>query len=266
MYDILKQKLKGDLTNEEKIHITREYLQVMTLKIMFDKGFFNNLAFVGGTALRILFGLKCYSEDLDFCLIERKGYDFRNILDGLLFEFKNYGFKAETQGNERNDAYARNIAFPELLDRLKISHIKGQSVSIRLEIDTKPPEGWKTSVTSITDSFMFAVKHFDLPSLFATKLHSCFFRKYTKGRDFYDLVWYLGQKIEPNYVLLNNGIKQTEKSSIYNINAQSLKRFIYDKIQNADFDAVQEDVKHFLQDRKELKMLNKENTIQMILK
>jgi predicted nucleotidyltransferase component of viral defense system len=81
MIDILKNQLTAGMTDEEKLNRTREFLQVLCLKIMYDKGAFGNIAFVGGTALRILFDLRRFSEDLDFSLIEKKGYDFSGLND-----------------------------------------------------------------------------------------------------------------------------------------------------------------------------------------
>ena len=80
-------------------------------------------------------------------------------------------------------------------------------------MDTNPPKGGRTAETPLNKTYIFSVRHFDLPSMLATKLHACFYRKYTKGRDFYDLVWYLGRKVFPNLELLNNAIQQTEGKS-----------------------------------------------------
>ncbi|MCX5781549.1 MAG: nucleotidyl transferase AbiEii/AbiGii toxin family protein [Elusimicrobia bacterium] len=263
MYEILKQYIEKNLSVEEKINKTREYLQILALKIMFDREIFNNVAFVGGTALRILYDLKRYSEDLDFSLIEKKGYSFKKLIDNLLFEFNHYGFKTEVTRKETMVVHSSMVKFPGLLKELGLSNLKGHKLSIKLEIDTNPPEGWNTAVSPVSESFIFAVKHFDLPSLFATKLHACFFRKYTKGRDFYDLVWYLGKKILPNFKLLNNAIMQTEKKSM-NISADNLKEFMAEKIEKTDFNAVRKDVERFLEDKNELKMLNKDIILQMI--
>jgi len=72
MLDIIKNSLNERMSREEKIHLTREQLQIFILKILFDIGGFKNLAFVGGTALRIIFGLRRFSEDLDFSLIQKR--------------------------------------------------------------------------------------------------------------------------------------------------------------------------------------------------
>ena len=97
----------------------------------------------------------------------------------------------------------------------------------------------------------------------ATKLHACFFRKYVKGRDYYDLIWYLGKGIEPNYILLNNAIQQTEGINL-KIGVDTLKAFMQKKLGSVDFNLVRRDVERFLEDKSELKMLDKDIMLKMI--
>ena len=61
MHEILRQRIISNTSDEEKISKTREFLQVLMLKMLFDRGAFDNLALVGGTALRVLYGLRRYS-------------------------------------------------------------------------------------------------------------------------------------------------------------------------------------------------------------
>ena len=119
-----------------------------------------------------------------------------------------------------------------------------------------PPDGGEVEKTLINRMFMLNVAHFSLPSLYATKLHACFFRKYVKGRDFYDLLWYLGKKIKPNYVLLNNAIRQTE-GKVEALDESNLKDFLLRRIEKVDFREVKKDVERFLEDKNDLKLLEK---------
>lgn len=263
MLEVLKQKIKIGSSDEDKINKAREFLQVLMLKTMFDDGVFDNLAFVGGTALRILYGMRRYSEDLDFSLIKKQEYDFNELLHKLVHKLKQYNFEVEHTAKEAGIVHSSFIKFPALLKELGINKIEKQKLSIKLEIDTNPPLGWHANLNSITDIFVFAVKSFDLPSLYATKLHACFFRRYTKGRDFYDLIWYLGKKIEPNYVLLNNAIKQTEGKD-FKINKDNLKLFLRDKLKDVDFNLIRKDVERFLEDKTELKMFNRDIILSII--
>lgn len=263
MYELLRKQFTPHMSGEEKINITREYLQILTLKIIFDRGMFKNIAFVGGTALRFLYGLRRFSEDLDFSLILKKGYNFERMLTHLLFDLKHYGLKVEARPKKDRIVHSAMLRFRELLPALGLSSIAGQKLSIRLEIDTNPPKGWRRELSPVTKSYIFAVNHFDLPSLYATKLHACFFRKYTKGRDFYDLVWYLGKRVRPNYRLLNNAIKQTEKKDL-KLDQTNFRNFLIDKLSKVSYTKIRKDVERFLEDKNELKMLNKKMILRLV--
>jgi len=97
MIEVFREQFRPDMSSEEKLNRTRELLQILALKIMYDKNLFNNLAFTGGTALRILFNLRRFSEDLDFSLIQRKGYDFETINANLTRGFNLYGLNMQTK-------------------------------------------------------------------------------------------------------------------------------------------------------------------------
>lgn len=76
-------------------------------------------------------------------------------------------------------------------------------------------------------------------------------------------MWYLGNKIDPNFVLLNNAIKQTEKKYL-NISSESFKSFCRNKLENFDFNKVRKDVERFLEDKNELKLLDNKIILSMI--
>jgi predicted nucleotidyltransferase component of viral defense system len=265
MLDIIKGHLKNGMTREEKIHLLREDLQIIILKILFDLGMFKNLAFVGGTALRIIFGLRRFSEDIDFSLIQEKGYNFNKFSEAVQYQLKKYGFRVDVKENDRKTVKTIMFKFKDILVNLGLSNISSQKLSISVEVDAYPPEGWRTDISLISKTFVFTVTHYDIASLYATKLHACFFRKYTKGRDFYDLVWYLGKKILPNFALLNNAIAQTESKRMI-VTEKNFQDFLLEKLEKINFVKVREDVGRFLVDKRELKLLDKEVIKQLLTK
>jgi hypothetical protein len=109
---------------------------------------------------------------------------------------------------------------------------------------------------------MFPIKIFDLPSLMAGKLHAIFFRGYDKGRDRYDLAWYLSKSIEPNQLLLKNAILQTQKDAT--LAQTQWKILLKDKVQHADFGKIRQDVKQFLMHPEEIVLLSQEHFMQLI--
>ncbi|MBI4706352.1 MAG: nucleotidyl transferase AbiEii/AbiGii toxin family protein [Candidatus Omnitrophica bacterium] len=255
MLDILKQQLGENLGPEEKLNRAREFLQIIILKVMYDKNILNNLAFVGGTALRILYNLKRFSEDLDFSLINKKKYDFNSVSSEIIKGLKLYGFEAEPAVKADKTVQSSMLKFSGLLKELGISALGKQKLAIKIEVDANPPAGWHIQNTVVNKSYMFNVVHFDLSSLYATKLHACFYRKFTKGRDFYDFIWYLSNKIKPNFTFLNNAIIQTS-GHFSKINEQNFKAFLLDKISGVDFNAARRDVGRFLEDKEELKLID----------
>lgn len=255
MIELLQQQFNPDMSNEEKINRLREFLQVVVLKIIYDKGYFEKLAFVGGTALRLLFNLRRFSEDLDFSLIDIKGYRFMEINSFIERELKLLGLNIETKVNEEKTVQNSFLKFKGLLKELQLSNLDEQKLSIKIEVDAEPPKGWHLETTLVNKVYLLNLVHFDLPSLYATKLHACFFRKYVKGRDFYDLAWYIGKKIRPNYTLLNNAIKQTENYSL-NLNDSNFEKFLLEKLDKTDLKEIRRDVERFLEDKNELGLLS----------
>lgn len=264
MLDIIKSQLNPDLSKEDQINQLREFLQIIILKIIYDLGMFKYLAFTGGTALRIIYDLKRYSEDLDFSLILKKGFDFsifeKQFIDQLLH---NYKLKLTHRSQHERAVQKIDLKFEELLFELNLSTHKKEKIFIRVEADSNPPAGGETQLSLVNRSYVFTVTHYDLPSLYAGKLHACFFRTYTKGRDLYDLVWYLSKGVVPNFLLLNNAVKQTQKYDP-KINAKNLKEFLVDRIKKIDFHAVRKDVERFLEDKKELSLLDKDLLLKAI--
>lgn len=254
MIDIIKQQFQLYDSVESKIHKTREFLQILCLKILYDKDYFKNLAFVGGTALRILFGLRRYSEDLDFSLVRKEGYYFPELCRQLQKGLSLFGLKTDAKTNAKNNVQSSLLKFTGIMKHLSLSQLPEQKLSIKIEIDSRPPKGWRIENTIINKTYLFTISHFDLPSLYATKIHACFFRGFTKGRDFYDFAWYLANKVQPNYALLNNAIRQTQKKD-YLINKHNFKEFLLESISQVDFTYVRSDVERFLEDKNELKLL-----------
>lgn len=255
MIEVIKQQFTATMSDVEKINRTREFLQIMALKNLADQDAFANMAFVGGTALRVLYDLRRFSEDLDFSLVSEKGYDFKKTMTKMQRYFELNNLPVECNPKTDKTVHSTFIKFPGLLKELGLGAFEAQKLAIKLEVDSNPPKGWQTANTLLNKTYIFSVTHFDLSSLFATKLHACFFRKYTKGRDFYDLLWYLGKKVKPNLKLLNNAIAQTEGKSL-GITDATLKSFMLERLDTVDFAAAVKDVHRFVMDENELRFID----------
>lgn len=88
-------------------------------------------------------------------------------------------------------------------------------------------------------------------------------RQYTKGRDFYDLLWFIGMKVEPNHSLLSNAIFQTSGKRM-NMDKKLLKSKLFERLKTVDFKAVQDELSRFLADKNELKYVTDTSLRQLI--
>ncbi len=113
--------------------------------------------------------------------------------------------------------------------------------------------------------FMFYMLHYDLRSLFAGKVHALLCRKYTKGRDWYDLMWYLSKfkDIEPNYIMLNNAIVQTFKEPL-KFTQDNWKIEIKKTVETLDWAKVRNDVSRFFEDSGELSLLEPKTFVNLL--
>lgn len=256
MIELIKKEISPFRSSEDKINHLRELLQIVCLKVIYDGGHFSNITFTGGTALRILYDLRRFSEDLDFFLTRKKGYDFKAVTGDIRRGFGLNGLEATLKTWGLGNVDNATIRFPGLIKEVGITGAPDRDLSIQFEVNLNTPAGGEVEKTLTSRLFMFNIAHFSLPSLFATKLHACFFRKYVKGRDFYDLLWYLGRKVKPNYVMLNNAIKQTERG-FPKIDRHNLGRYLLERLDEIDLSHMKKDVEVFLEDKNELDLLER---------
>mgnify|MGYP006297056961 CR=1 FL=1 len=193
-------------------NLAREYLQARILETLQISGGMIPLAFQGGTALRFLYDLPRFSEDLDFAL-ERPddGFDFQKILEKIKRGFEKENYIVQMKVNTKKVVHSGFVRFPGLLFELGLTGHRNQVLSIKLEVDTNPPAGAGLETTVVRRHVLLQLQHHDQASLLAGKLHAVLQREYSKGRDIYDLFWYLSNRRwpEPNLDLLNNALDQS---------------------------------------------------------
>lgn len=255
MLDLLAQKIKPFQTNAEKYHCLREYFQLLILKVMDEQAYFKQLVFMGGTALRILFDIERFSEDLNFIQLQDAQLDFKYLAGKIASELNLMGLSVEVVAKEKNAVAVAQFKFASVLAELGLSNLKDQKVMIKFEVDRRPAEGFVTEYSVLNKEFMLGINHFDKPSLFAGKLHALFCRKYTKGRDYYDLMWFLTKNIKPNLAYLNAGLKQQNFSEQFSDFAL-VKNRLKSVIEKTNFKTVLNDVLPFLQDPKQARFFD----------
>jgi len=266
MKDYIKEIVDEKFSLQDNRNRIREYIQKFLLYILYKKKLYKDLVFVGGTALRFLYQIKRFSENLDFSLSYKvKEYDFKNILKTAEKEFIASGYKIEIKYDMSKNVHNAFLKFPGLLLEYGSSPHKDEKISIKIEIDTNPPEGGREEVTLYNSVFMFYILHYDLASLFAGKLHALLCREYSKGRDWYDLLWYLTtfKELEPNFVMLNNAIGQTMRKP-FQINRKNWKDKLRGAIDNFDMKKAKNDVRRFLESPEEIELLSKKSLCELL--
>ena len=241
-------QLAKEAPSGQQRNILREYLQAHVLYSLQSSRAFERIAFVGGTALRFLYGLHRYSEDLDFSLEHEEGYSFGRLLNRAESDLVNAGFDVTMHPHEGDPIHSAFIRLPGLLYEAGLSPHRTEKLSVKIEVDTRPPAGATTKTTMVNRYFLLALLHYDIPSLMAGKLYALLLRPYTKGRDIYDLIWYLSRPdgVDPNIRLLRNALIQTGWDGPQ-IRADNWREVIADKIITLDFAKIAEDVGSFLE-------------------
>jgi len=257
MIEAIKSYLAG-FSEEQRLNRLREYLHWLLLKGLDEKGYRKNLAFVGGTALHMVFETGRFSEDLDFSLVAGRGYRTKTFADQLLVYIEMCGLKAGIDAlRDHKNLSMFFIKFSEILYDLRLTSHRGQRLSIRIEVDKNPPKGWKLEEHLFTDPLMFMVTHFDLSSLLSGKLHALLFRGFDKGRDYYDLIFFLRKGVRPNMPMFINAVKQTHpRLKIPDL--ETVKDLVGKKIESMNPYAIKNEIAPFLLNREELNLLNPE--------
>lgn len=264
----------------------REVLQEIVLLGLYEGGFFKHAAFYGGTALRILHGLPRFSEDLDFSLLQANPqFDLSGFEQSVIETLRSFGFETSIEIKTKNIDTAVQSAFIKgntILHLISIDAPKSvlgtfhrdQSVKIKIEVDTNPPLEFTTEEKLLLIPRPFNIKVMAPSSLFAGKMHAILCRAWAtrpKGRDWYDLVWYIAHDtaLDLNHLnaRLNQSCKWLESNNItFNeaIDRDQLLLLIQQRIDQLDIEAAKKDIRPFIKDAAELDLWSKDFFLQVI--
>lgn len=228
----------------------REELHHLILQEADRKEAFRHLCFVGGTALRILYGMERYSEDLDFSLSTGAlpSFDLTKLTQAVQKSLVGFGLECALEKPKTvGAAHSVFFTFTGLLWQIDRRFRTQQKLAIKFDVDTRPPAGGKETISPVTGQRVYKLRHYNLPSLFAGKLHALLYRTYTKGRDLFDFLWYVGRGVEVNGRLLKNAITQSTGNAPV-VTTTSLQEQLTDRFKKLDFAAARKDVAPFLPD------------------
>jgi hypothetical protein len=258
MKEYLASLVKQTNTPLEGKNLAREYLQARILESLQKSGAMIPLAFHGGTALRFLFSHGRYSEDLDFALEgNRESYDFREYLKAIRSDLSPEGYQIEIKANDQKTVNSAFIRFPGLLYDMGLSPMQTEVLAVKIEVDTNPPKGAGLYTTIVRRFVVLQLHHHDKASLLSGKLHAILQRSYTKGRDIYDLLWYLSDPTwpTPNLILLNNALAQTNWNGELLIE-ENWKKEVWKRLKALNWSGIVDDVRPFVEPSFDLKLLS----------
>ncbi len=249
----------GDEPNPfRRRNMMREFLQARVLQALQDGGAFSSWAFVGGTALRFLYRLPRYSEDLDFSLAgEGRDAEFERQVKAMQNRLADEAYDVDLKVRTHTTVAAAQVRFRGLLYEAGLSPHRDEVFMVKIEIDTNPPAGAVTETRVIRRFVLLNLQYYDKASLLAGKLHALLTRKYTKGRDLYDLAWYLADDTwpQPNLLQLNNALTQTGWEGA-EATVSNWRGLVRQRLGSFDWAEVRHDVAPFLEREQDIDLVS----------
>ncbi|MBP1592671.1 MAG: nucleotidyl transferase AbiEii/AbiGii toxin family protein [Oscillospiraceae bacterium] len=274
MNSTIEEMLKFYQTNNltDKKNAMKEIIQEIVLCGLSRAGFFNKAAFYGGTALRIFYGLNRFSEDLDFSLTSPEpDFDLSSYFPVLKKEVTSWGLNVDISLKEKNtdsairSAFLKGNTMEHMLvfyasESLKSGISRDEVIKIKFEVDTMPPEGAGYENKYRLLPSPYEVKMYDMPSLFAGKVHAVICRAWkqrVKGRDLYDYIFYLSRNTPLNLPhlkarLVQSGAWDPEKD----LSIEDTRNLLFSRFDSIDFENARNDVRPFIRDTDSLNIWN----------
>ncbi|MCP3872791.1 MAG: nucleotidyl transferase AbiEii/AbiGii toxin family protein [Desulfobacteraceae bacterium] len=263
------EKIKQMLSRYELLTVydhenaLKEIIQEIILLGLWRSKFYEKAVFYGGSALRILHNLERFSEDLDFSLIQPENtFDIKKYFGAIKSELELWGFEAYTEEKNKKNKSTIDSAFIKantLIHLLKIdtnlkTH-KNAVMKIKLEIDQEPAIGFNSDLKYHLHPIPFAIKTMTLPSLFAGKMHALLCRTVRtniKGRDWYDLIWFVKNNIPCELYYLKNKMVQTGHFNLSEeLDKEKVVELLTEKNNEIDFSLAKRDVEPFLKNSRQ---------------
>lgn len=267
MNPILEQMLKSHeiYSSQSRINSIKEVVQEVVLYGLSRAGFFKSCAFYGGTALRIFHGLDRFSEDLDFSLkTSDTSFDFNSYFTQLEKELKTFGlkFSMETKVKANDSVVKSAFVKGNTLEHLVLFNMNDVSegiigpkdlIKIKFEVDTNPPENASFEVKYQLLPVPYEITLYDLPSLFAGKVHAVLARSWknrVKGRDLYDFIFYISRGVPLNVKHLEARLKQTKHLDFdKTLTLDETRLMLVERFKQIDYAQAKLDVIPFIKNR-----------------
>ena len=247
-------------------NVAREYLQSRILGALQRGGAMTSMAFQGGTCLRFVFGLPRYSEDLDFALEQgHADFSLQRYLETVRSELAAENYRVDLRLRVHRTVQSAMVRFPGVLYDVGLSPHAAEVLAVRVEVDTRPPSGATMDVSLVRRHVPLRLYHHDRSSLLAGKVHALLQRPYAKGRDWFDLIWYLSDPEWPpiNLDLLNAALEQTGWAHAP-LGPETWRRAVKRRVEELDWGRLIEDVHPFLEQQHDVDLVSKDNAIRLL--
>lgn len=260
-------------TLEEERNALKEVVQEVALCGLSRAGFFKTAAFYGGTALRIFYGLDRFSEDLDFSLVSPdNNFDLSKYFSVLQNELNSAGLNFTVEEKVKTAESHIKSAFLKGNTKEHILSVYGDTpttmlhpmevIKIKFEVDINPPPYAMYENKYGLMPSPYNVRLYDLPSLFAGKIHAVLCRAWknrVKGRDLYDYVFYIARDAGVNLPHLK--ARLIDSGAIgedFDLTRDSLIGLLDDRFSTIDYEAAKEDVLPYIKNKSSLDFWSKD--------
>lgn len=274
MNAVIEQMLKPyeAQTLYDKENAIKEVVQEIVLCGLSRAGFFQPAAFYGGTALRIFYGLDRFSEDLDFSLkAPDANFNLAAYLPTLEKEVRSYGLNFKIEAKEKSvdsvvkSAFLKGNTKEHILmfyadERLAPSIAASKLIKVKFEVDTNPPAFATFERKYRLLPIPYEINLYDMPSLFAGKIHAVICRSWktrVKGRDLYDYVFYLSRGTSANLQHLGARLAQSDYiKAEKTISLDDVKNMLYTRFEQIDYEQAKQDVLPFIRNPETISLWN----------
>jgi len=236
----------------ERQAVQQEVMQLIALSGLARGGFFEKAAFYGGTCLHLFYGMERFSEDMDFSLLSPDPkFDFESYFPAIQEEFALAGKEVEIQLKHKGKPSSIESAFlKESSEVFRIGFTTQKQIKVKIEVDIDPPPDFSTEMKLMTRPVSRWIRAYSIGDLYAGKVSAALFRAWrsrVKGRDWYDLEWY----VRNGFVCNLKHLSARGRESNSNVDLSSREAVIAafkERIATIDFKAASEDVRPFLKD------------------
>lgn len=252
--DVLRLK---NLRDDYIVNAVKEYLQLRILSYLYNnKTYSKNLIFTGGTCLRFCFNLPRLSEDLDFdyeneISVEVLRKDIENYLKETL---KVREIVSVIKGKNKKIYFK----FP-ILKELSLSFGSSDVLFLKVEPSLMPRAPMNPEISVINrEGLYFLIRRYSISDLMSGKIHAFLTRSFYKGkdnevdfkgRDVFDLIWYMGQNIKPDVERLKILLKKSlSKEYTWNMVLDEMKS----RLQKIRKQHIVMDIQNFIEDQNSL--------------